>query len=53
VNSVAQTGEKNRMRHRRVIPFLGKMKFLHPEWYVFAARCGVAATPGRNDSFWE
>src|SRR6202022_4275395 len=44
VNGVADLGEENRVRHRRVVEFLGVVVFLHPE----GAEVAVRRLVGRN-----
>src|SRR5258708_12360719 len=44
VNGMADLGEEDRMRHRRVVEFLRKMVFLHPE----GAEAAVRRLVGRN-----
>jgi hypothetical protein len=45
VDGVADLGEEDRIRHRRVVPLLAVVVDLHAEGLEAAARCVVAASP--------
>ena len=45
VNGVAAAGEEDRMRHGRVVPFLGEMFLLHAERAVGAGGVSKPAAP--------
>lgn len=47
VNGVADLGEKDRIRHRRVVPLVATVIDFHAEWLKAAARCVVAAASSR------
>ena len=48
VDGVADTGEKDRVGHRRIVPLLGEVVPLHSEWAVGADRRFVAPASCRN-----
>ena len=48
VDRVADLGEEDRVRHRRIVPFPGEMGLLHPERAIAAIRRIVAGDPGRD-----
>jgi hypothetical protein len=48
VDGVARLSEKDRIGHRRVVVLVAVVVDLHAEWLKLAARCVVAAPPGRH-----
>ena len=48
VNGVADLGEKDRIRHRRVVPLVAAVIDFHAEWLKAAAWCVVAAASSRH-----
>src|SRR5262245_8804835 len=48
VNGVTLEIEEDRMRHRRIVPFLGVMVGVHAVRLERAARRGIAGPPGRD-----